>query len=81
MTRIGNFLRKTSLDELPQLFNVLKGEMSWLARARSSRTSCPAMAAMRLPICVYCPGLTGLWQTTGRNDVSYDERVNDGRSL
>ena len=75
ITKIGKFLRKTSLDELPQLFNVIKGEMSLvgprpvphyeiLKYGRTSRH----YVAMR-------PGMTGLWQISGRNDVSYNTRV------
>lgn len=75
VTRIGGFLRKTSLDELPQLVNVLRGEMSLVGPRPIVRDELPrygddAPAYLRLR-----PGLTGLWQTTGRNDVSYQERV------
>lgn len=75
ITRIGGFLRKTSLDELPQLFNVLSGEMSLvgprpIVREELARYGNDAGAYLRQR-----PGLTGLWQTTGRNDVSYQARV------
>lgn len=75
VTRIGNFLRKTSLDELPQFLNVLKGEMSLvgprpIVQDELARYGDNATSYLRLR-----PGLTGPWQTTGRNDVSYNERV------
>jgi exopolysaccharide production protein ExoY len=75
VTRLGRILRETSLDELPQLWNVLKGEMSIVgprpivsAEVRRYGNHFPAYAATR-------PGITGLWQVTGRSDCSYDERV------
>ena len=75
ITPIGTFLRKTSLDELPQLFNVIIGEMSLVGprpvtQCELSRYGCKARiyASVR-------PGITGLWQVSGRNDTSYDERV------
>lgn len=76
VTRIGNFLRKTSLDELPQLFNVLKGEMSLVGPRPIVQDELPRYGSDAVAYLRVRPGLTGLWQTTGRNDVSYDERVN-----
>jgi len=75
ITKIGAFLRRTSLDELPQLFNVLRGDMSLIGprpvvRAELERYGEDA----RFYKAVY-PGLTGLWQVSGRNDISYAERV------
>jgi exopolysaccharide biosynthesis polyprenyl glycosylphosphotransferase len=74
-TRVGAFLRKTSLDELPQLFNVLKGDMSlvgprplWVEEAKQ----CRGWSKKRLHI---TPGITGLWQVMGRNDIPFDEMV------
>ena len=75
VTRIGNFLRKTSLDELPQLFNVLKGEMSLVGPRPIVQDELPRYGSDAAAYLRVRPGLTGLWQTTGRNDVSYDERV------
>lgn len=75
VTKIGKILRKLSLDELPQMFNVLKGEMSLVgprpivaAEIGKYGKSFQYYQSVR-------PGITGLWQTSGRNDVSYDERV------
>jgi len=75
ITPIGAFLRKTSLDELPQLFNVLKGEMS-LIGPRPIVTS--ELSRYRRSIRWYHavrPGMTGLWQVSGRNDTDYNRRV------
>lgn len=75
VTRIGKLLRKTSLDELPQILNVLKGDMSlvgprplsprWLEKCNSHRE-----ARLQVP-----PGMTGLWQVSGRNDIEFSERI------
>ena len=75
ITPIGRFLRKTSLDEIPQLWNVLKGEMS-LVGPRPVVTA--ELERYGTQVDYYCearPGITGLWQISGRNDVSYDTRV------
>ena len=75
ITPIGGFLRKSSLDELPQLFNVLGGSMS-LVGPRPIVASEVARYGRRI-IHYYAvrPGITGLWQVSGRNDVSYRRRV------
>ena len=75
VTRAGRFLRRTSLDELPQLWNVLKGEMSLVGPRpivpdELRKYGDDARFLLRVP-----PGMTGLWQVNGRNDVSYEERV------
>lgn len=75
ITKIGHFLRRTSLDELPQLFNVLKGEMS-LVGPRSIITE--ELQRYNEEVDYYLlskPGMTGLWQVSGRSDVDYDTRV------
>lgn len=76
ITRVGSFLRRTSLDELPQLWNVLRREMSLVGpRPIVDREVWRYAEKFELYTRVL-PGLTGLWQVSGRNDVSYDERVN-----
>lgn len=74
ITRIGRILRRTSLDELPQLFNVLKGEMSLVGpRPTSFRAdSYQLWQTARLAV---TPGLTGLWQISGRAEVDFDQRL------
>ncbi len=76
VTRIGAFLRKTSLDELPQLLNVLRGEMSLVGPrpVTASELDLYYGAAAGHYQSVR-PGITGLWQVSGRNDVSYARRV------
>lgn len=75
VTRVGGFIRKTSLDEIPQLFNVLRGEMSLVGPRPIVRDELPRYGEDAISYLRLRPGVTGLWQTTGRNDVSYDERV------
>ncbi|HLN25193.1 MAG TPA: sugar transferase [Patescibacteria group bacterium] len=75
VTRLGRFLRKSSLDELPQLFNVLAGEMS-LVGPRPIIPEEIARYGGEFGFYAYCrPGLTGLWQISGRTDVDYARRV------
>ena len=74
ITKVGRFLRATSLDELPQLFNVLRGDMSLVG---PRPTSFPASSydlwhTKRLDV---APGMTGLWQLEGRNATTFDERL------
>jgi len=75
VTKVGKFLRKTSLDELPQLINVIKGEMSlvgprpYLPRERED------MGEYFSTIMVAKPGITGLWQVSGRNELTFKERL------
>ena len=74
ITRVGRFLRKTSLDEIPQLFNVIKGDMSLVGPRPTSFA--PATYSLwhteRLDV---IPGLTGLWQILGRASTEFDERL------
>ncbi|KXJ42452.1 MAG: hypothetical protein AXW11_19100 [Marinobacter sp. Hex_13] len=76
ITKIGAFLRKTSLDELPQLFNVLKGEMSLVGPRPVINEEMKRYGSNAGYYLSVRPGMTGLWQVSGRNDVSYSERVN-----
>jgi Undecaprenyl-phosphate galactose phosphotransferase WbaP len=75
ITRLGRFLRRTSLDELPQLWNVLRGEMSLVGPRPVVREE---LLRYGRNVGVYLaakPGITGLWQVTGRNDTDYRRRV------
>lgn len=74
ITRVGRILRKTSLDELPQLFNILSGEMS-LVGPRPTSFSADTYAPHHLRRLEAQPGLTGLWQIIGRASMEFDERV------
>lgn len=75
ITRIGNFLRRSSLDELPQLYNVFKGEMSLVGPRPIISDEVPKYGDKARYFFKVTPGITGLWQVSGRNDLSYDERV------
>ena len=75
ITPIGHFLRRTSLDELPQLFNVLRGEMSLVGPRPITLAELPRYGQVRWHYLSVRPGMTGLWQVSGRNDTTYDERV------
>lgn len=76
VTRLGAFLRKTSLDELPQLYNVLKGEMSLVGPRPAIPYEVEAYEPWhRRRILAAKPGITGLWQVKGRSRVSFDEMV------
>ena len=75
ITAIGDFLRRTSLDELPQLWNVLKGEMSLVGPRPVIRDELEKYGEDVSYYLQVRPGMTGLWQVSGRNDVDYDTRV------
>lgn len=75
ITRIGHFIRRTSLDELPQLFNVLRGEMSLVGPRPIVQEELERYGANAKYYLAVRPGITGLWQVSGRNDVSYQERI------
>ncbi|UAK26665.1 sugar transferase [Sphingomonas nostoxanthinifaciens] len=75
ITSIGNFLRRSSLDELPQLFNVLRGEMSLVGPRPIVEAEKVRYGRYFGRYCMVRPGITGLWQVSGRNDVSYRRRV------
>ena len=74
ITRVGKFLRQTSLDELPQLLNVLRGDMSLVGPRPTSfaPTTYELWHTHRLEV---TPGITGLWQVKGRNTTTFDERL------
>lgn len=74
ITRVGRFLRKTSLDELPQLLNVLRGEMS-LVGPRPTDFHLDAYELWHMERLEVPPGITGLWQVRGRNTTTFDERL------
>jgi exopolysaccharide biosynthesis polyprenyl glycosylphosphotransferase len=75
ITRIGNFLRKYSIDELPQLINVLVHEMSIVGPRMISPEEMKNYDRWGLNLLTIKPGITGLWQVSGRSDISYEERV------
>ncbi|MEP7295440.1 MAG: sugar transferase [Burkholderiales bacterium] len=75
ITPVGHFLRKTSLDELPQLLNVLRGEMSLVGPRPITVSELTRYGSVRWHYLSVRPGITGLWQVSGRNNTSYDERV------
>ncbi len=75
ITRMGYFLRKTSLDELPQLFNVLRREMSLVGPRMISPVEIEKYDHWDINLLTVRPGITGLWQVSGRSDVTYDQRV------
>lgn len=75
VTRIGRFLRASSLDELPQLFNILKGDMGLVGPRPIIADEASYYGIHFRHYCAVRPGLTGLWQVSGRSDVSYRERV------
>lgn len=74
ITKIGNFLRKTSLDELPQLLNILIGDMSFVGPRPYLHREIPDMENHYNEIIQMTPGLTGLWQVSGRSDISFKNR-------
>jgi undecaprenyl-phosphate galactose phosphotransferase len=77
VTPIGKFLRKTSLDELPQIFNVLKGEMSLIGPRPVTKEELDKYYKEKAELyCLIPPGITGLWQVSGRSNLTYEERVN-----
>ena len=75
VTRLGNFMRKTSLDELPQLFNVLRGEMSFVGPRPIVAAEVARYGRYFRAYCSVRPGITGIWQISGRNDTGYRRRV------
>jgi Undecaprenyl-phosphate galactose phosphotransferase WbaP len=75
VTRVGRFLRKTSLDELPQLWNVLNGTMSVVGPRPIVAAEVEKYGEQFSDYCAVKPGITGLWQVSGRSELSYSQRV------
>jgi lipopolysaccharide/colanic/teichoic acid biosynthesis glycosyltransferase len=75
ITRVGRFLRKTSLDELPQLVNILRGEMSFVGPRPAIPYEVKQYQGWHRRRLVVTQGLTGLWQVSGRNELSFDDMV------
>ena len=75
ITALGNFIRKTSIDELPQLYNVLRGDMSLVGPRPIVESEIARYGDSFRHYCSVRPGITGLWQVSGRSDTTYPERV------
>ncbi len=75
ITKVGNFLRKSSLDELPQLLNILKGELSIVGPRPIVEKELKNYGIYGEKLLSVKPGLTGNWQANGRSDTTYEERV------
>lgn len=75
ITRIGKFIRKTSLDELPQLINVLKGEMSLVGPRPALPNEVSQYTEYQKQRLMVKPGITCIWQVSGRNNIGFDEWV------
>lgn len=82
ITRVGRFIRKHSLDEIPQLFNVVQGEMSLVGprpyypeELEKQQLRYPKTKELVLEVLSVKPGITGLWQVSGRSEVNFDKRI------
>ncbi len=75
LTRLGPLLRRSSLDELPQLFNVLKGDMSLVGPRMKTPAEVERYGSYKELLLTVKPGITGYWQVHGRQTVDYDERI------
>lgn len=82
ITKVGIFIRKHSLDEIPQLLNVLKGEMSLVGprayypdELENQQEKYPYTKALVTKVLSIKPGITGLWQVTGRSEINFDKRI------
>jgi lipopolysaccharide/colanic/teichoic acid biosynthesis glycosyltransferase len=75
LTPVGAFLRRTSIDELPQLLQVLKGDMSLIGPRPIVKPELARYGAYQQKLLTVKPGLSGFWQACGRSETTYDERV------
>jgi exopolysaccharide biosynthesis polyprenyl glycosylphosphotransferase len=75
VTRVGRILRRASLDELPQLLNVLRGQMSLVGPRMISPPELEKFGKWQQNLLTVKPGITGLWQVSGRSDLSYEDRI------
>jgi lipopolysaccharide/colanic/teichoic acid biosynthesis glycosyltransferase len=75
VTRLGRFLRRTSLDELPQLLNILRGEMSLVGPRMIAPEEASRYGKWQLNLLTVKPGITGPWQVRGRSDLPYEQRI------
>jgi exopolysaccharide production protein ExoY len=75
VTRLGRFLRRSSLDELPQIINVLRGEISWVGPRPIVVSEIKKYGRHAAGLLCMKPGITGLWQGCGRSDLPYEDRV------
>jgi lipopolysaccharide/colanic/teichoic acid biosynthesis glycosyltransferase len=75
ITRVGNFVRKFSLDELPQFINILRGEMALIGPRPLVKAEIDDIGELASTILQIRPGLTGWWQVMGRNNLSFEERT------
>ena len=75
VTKVGALMRKASLDELPQIWNVLKGDMSFVGPRPCMRGQVNLYGRHWVEYCAMRPGITGLWQVSGRNSLGYSDRV------
>ena len=75
VTKIGKILRKTSIDEIPQFFNVLTGEMSFIGPRPVTKPELEKYGSKADYVLTVKPGLSGMWQISGRSDTGYEERI------
>ena len=75
VTKFGKILRKTSLDELPQIFNILKGDMSLVGPRPVTEPELIKYGKYQDYVLSVLPGLSGMWQISGRSDTGYEERI------
>lgn len=75
ITKVGKFLRKTSIDELPQLYNILVGQLSFVGPRPVTEEELEKYGENKVKVLSVVPGLTGWWACNGRSNVSYEERM------